>query len=63
MVQRDIRNLPVVEGDDLVGMLNVMDLVSTIVKHQSDHIDHMNSYIQDGQPYSIGRAPPMNDTV
>lgn len=52
MVQRDIRNLPVVDGDELVGILNVMDVVGTIVKHQSDHIDHMNSYIQDGHPYS-----------
>jgi hypothetical protein len=40
-------------------MLNVMDVVGTIVKHQSDHIDHMNSYIQDRHPYSAGRGPPI----
>lgn len=62
MTSRQIRNLPVVDEDELLGMVSVMDLVSTIVKYQSDQISHMRDFIQDCRPYSV---PPggRDDTV
>ncbi len=43
-----IRHLPVVEGDKVIGMLSIGDIVSAIMKEQTDHISFLEKYITGG---------------
>lgn len=43
-----IRHLPVVEGDKVIGMLSIGDIVSAIMKEQADHINFLEKYITSG---------------
>lgn len=45
MVNKHIRHLPVVEGDQLVGMISIGDVVRTIIDEQKSIIEHLQSYI------------------
>jgi CBS domain-containing protein len=40
-----IRHLPVMENSDLIGMISIGDVVSTIMKEQKDHIHFLEQYI------------------
>ena len=49
MTGRRIRHLPVVDGDRLVGMVSIGDLVKWTITQQSETIDHLGAYIAGGQ--------------
>ncbi len=48
--EHQIRHLPVVDNDTVVGVLSVNDLVRTIVAQQAETIDSLNSYIAGDYP-------------
>ncbi len=50
MSERHIRHLPVAEGDTLIGIISINDIVSAIIREQKAHIKSLESYIS-GSPY------------
>lgn len=45
MTDRRLRHLPVLDGDDLVGMISIGDLLRWVTINQEDHIRAMTEYI------------------
>lgn len=45
MSSRNVRYLPVIEDNQLVGLLSIMDLVTETIKNQKATIDHLQNYI------------------
>jgi CBS domain-containing protein len=45
MSNKRIRHLPVVEGDKLVGMISIGDVVRHVIEEQKDIIEHLEHYI------------------
>jgi len=45
MSGKRIRHLPVVQGEEVIGLISVGDLVNWIIKAQSATIDQLQSYI------------------
>lgn len=46
MSSRKIRHLPVVDGDTLLGMLSIRDLLDAIIADQEHTIEQLENYIQ-----------------
>jgi CBS domain-containing protein len=45
MTGKFIRHLPVVEGDKLIGLISIGDVVKHIIEEQKDIIEHLENYI------------------
>ena len=45
MSQRKIRHLPVVEGDKVLGMISIRDIMNDIIADHEQTIGHLTSYI------------------
>ena len=45
MTERRIRHLPVVDNDNVVGMLSIGDLVKAVIDDQAEQLEHLQKYI------------------
>lgn len=50
MTERRCRHLPVIEGDDIVGMVSIGDLSRWMSRRQANHISDLMSYITGKYP-------------
>jgi len=50
MTSRQIRYLPVFEGDHVIGIVSIGDLVNWIISAQDDTIRHLQNYITGSYP-------------
>ena len=50
MTEKHVRHLPVMDGDELVGIVTIGDLVKWIISAQDALIGQLQGYIQGGYP-------------
>lgn len=48
MTENHIRHLPVMDGEKLIGMISVGDLVKSIIRNQTFTIEQLEGYIRGG---------------
>ncbi len=45
MTDHRVRHLPVIDGDKLIGIVSIGDIVNKIIQDQKKHIQHLEDYI------------------
>ena len=45
MTSSRVRHLPVLDGDDLVGMISIGDVVATLLAQQAQEVDSLKAYV------------------
>jgi CBS domain-containing protein len=50
VTEHHIRHLPVVDGEELVGVVSIGDLVNAIISAQAETIQHLSHYIAGDYP-------------
>ncbi len=45
MTDHRVRHLPVIDGDKLIGIVSIGDIVNKIIQDQKKHIKHLEDYI------------------
>jgi len=45
MTERRIRHLPVIKGEELLGLISMGDIVKSVIAEQQDTINHLERYI------------------
>jgi signal-transduction protein with cAMP-binding, CBS, and nucleotidyltransferase domain len=50
MTERRVRHLPVIEQDQVMGVISIGDLVRAIIQQQGETIDQLNALITDPYP-------------
>ena len=50
MTERHIRHLPVMQGDKLLGVVSIGDLVRQVTRQQAEQIRHLTDYVSGAYP-------------
>ncbi len=45
MTEKRVRHLPVCDGDKIIGMISIGDVVKSVISHQQELIDHLEHVI------------------